>query len=88
MTTEEIFDLQQKRMMKRKEKISMINVVLQNTMHFLKFHFIQTCMHKKNNKKIKKIHQINLHAFIHELKINLHTFIYELKHLKFSCILT
>jgi len=64
MTTEEIFDLQQEGMMKKKEKISMINVVLQNIMHFLKLHFIQTCMHKKNknktkNKKIKKIHQIN-----------------------------
>jgi len=74
--------------MKRKEKISMINVVLQNIMHFLKWHFIQTCMHKKNKNKNKKIHQINLHAFIHELKINLHAFIHELKHLKFSCILT
>jgi len=38
MTTEEIFDLQQDRMMKRKEKVSMINVVLQNIMHFLKLH--------------------------------------------------
>ena len=40
----------------------MINVVLQNIMHFLKLHFIQTCMHKKNknqNQKIKKFHQIN-----------------------------
>ena len=39
--------------MKRKEKISMINVVLQNIMHFLKLHFIQTCMHKKNKNKNK-----------------------------------
>jgi len=42
MSIEEIFDLQQERMMKRKEKINMINVLLQNIMQL---HFIQTCIH-------------------------------------------
>jgi len=51
--------------MKRKEKISMINVVLQNIMHFLKWHFIQTCMHKKIKIKIKKfIKSICMHSYM------------------------